>query len=209
MNCKIGLKFSAAAIALLFATAVGLPTAKAQVIDLGSFGGHEYFYDTGSYVSFDAASLAAQTLVGGQLVSITSAAENNFLISAITPFASSQLAFAWTGLTRPTSNDPFGWVSGEPFTYSNWRPAGVGETFAEPTNGSGETNGGFYVNSNNEPQGPVPVGYWFDTFSVNSDVPFNAIYEVVPEPSTWVCVTLGGVLVLVVEARFGKSKRQS
>ena len=67
--------------------------ANGTIVDLGAFGGHEYLYDTGSYLSFDTASLAAQAL-GAQLVSITSAAENNFLISKITPIASTQLRVA-------------------------------------------------------------------------------------------------------------------
>ena len=126
MNCKTRLNFFIA-IVLFFVAAIGLPPAKAQVIDLGTFGGHEYFYDTGSYFSFAGANLAAQTLVDGQLVSITSTAEENFLVSTIAPFAQTELYAAWIGLTRPTSADPYMWVSGESLVYSNWRPAGVGQ----------------------------------------------------------------------------------
>ena len=168
------------AAALLIAIIAGILPARAQsaqsqVIVLGTFHGHQYLYDTRPYVSFDAANQAAQAL-GAQLVSITSAAENNFLISTITPFATTQLRTAWIGLTRPTSADPFTWVSGQPFAYSNWRPAGVGLAFAEPTNTEGETAGVFYVNDPNEPLGSIPVGYWADTFPAGSEA-FNAIYE--------------------------------
>jgi hypothetical protein len=171
-SCRI---FFTLLFGALLAAGILPARAQSQVIVLGTFHGHQYLYDTRPYVSFDGANQAAQAL-GAQLVSITSAAEGNFLISKITPFAGTQLRTAWIGLTRPTSADPFTWVSGQPFVYSNWRPAGVGVAFAEPTNNEGETAGVFYVNDPNEPLGPIPVGYWADTFPLGSEA-FNAIYE--------------------------------
>lgn len=148
-------------------------SAPAAILDLGSFAGHRYFYDTGAFTSLDSARLGAQA-EGGQLASITSAAENDFLISQISPLATGNLRTAWIGLSRPTPADPFVWDSGETFAYDNWRPAGGVLPYPEPT---GETATVFYVN---DPA--VAIGYWADTYNSSAES-FNAIYEVVPEPT--------------------------
>jgi len=163
-------------IQIISATTLAMLTAhssaEAAIINLGTFDGHEYFYDTGSFLSLSDARQAAQA-GGVQLTSITSAVENDFLITAINPIAGTSLRTAWIGLSRPTVADQFGWDSGEAFIYSNWRPAGVGPSFPEPT---GETAGVFYVNNQNL---NIPIGFWADTFSGGTE-PFNAIYESVP-----------------------------
>ena len=166
---------AAATVLLVAISCLAAGRAEAQVINLGTFGGHDYLYDTGSILSFNDAQQAAQAL-GGQLVSITSEAENNFLISMIGPIAEAISARRGIGLSRPSPAQEFVWVSGEAFVYSNWRPEGVGLPYSEPT---GETAGVFYVNDFNAPLGPIPVGYWADTFSEGAE-PFNAIYEVYP-----------------------------
>jgi len=145
---------------------------EAAVINLGIFEGNSYFYDTGSFLSLSDARQAAQ-LNGLQLASITSANENDFLISSINPLSTTLLRTAWIGLSRPTVNVEFGWDSGESFVYSNWRPTGVGFNFPEPT---GELAGVFYVNN---PNPIIPLGFWADTFPAGSEA-FNAIYESVP-----------------------------
>ena len=176
--------------------------ARAAIIDLGTFGGHQYLYDTGSFLTVSAADLAGQ-VQGGQLVAINSVAESNFLISAITPIASSQLRTAWIGLTRPTSSDAFSWTNGEPLTFTNWRAAGQGLPFGEPTNNSGETAGVFYVNDPAVNVSSIPVGVWADTFPTGGE-PFNAIYEVTtsaPEPTSLLFLALGSSLTLVKRRR--------
>jgi hypothetical protein len=52
----------------------------------------------------------------------------------------------------------------------NWRPAGVGFPWAEPT---GDTAGTMYINA---PGDTIPLGLWGDTYYSGSE-PFNAIYE--------------------------------
>ena len=165
------MKTTISIVTLAFGFAASVPAA---VFDLGSFAGHQYFYDTGSFTSLDGARLGAQAH-GAELVSITSAAENNFLVSTISPLAASNLRAVWIGLSRPTPADSFTWESGETFAYDNWRPAGGVLPYPEPT---GETATVFYVN---DPA--VAIGYWGDTFNSSAES-FSAIYEVVPEPTT-------------------------
>jgi len=150
--------------------------AEASVVYLGTFGGHQYYYDTGSFTSFDDARQAAQAVPNRDLVSITSEAENNFLATAIAamPNAGSNLRAAWIGLFRTTTSDPWVWVSGAAASYLNWRPAGVGHSWAEPT---GETAGTMYINGENS----IPLGLWGDTYRSGGES-FNAIYEVAPVP---------------------------
>ena len=148
--------------------------AEADVVDLGIFNEHQYFYDTGSFYSFDEARQAARAVQGRDLVSITSAAENDFLATAIAsmPNAANNLRAAWIGLFRVATTDPWVWVSSEPVSYSNWRPAGVGYYFAEPT---GETAGVMYINGENN----IPLGLWGDSYYAGYEA-FNAIYETIP-----------------------------
>lgn len=177
---------SIVALALGFAA-----SAHAAVVDLGSFAGHKYFYDTGAFTSLEGARLGAQA-AGGQLACITSAAENNFLISQISPLTAGNLRTAWIGLSRPTPADPFVWDSGETFAYDNWRPAGGILPYPEPT---GETATVFYVN---DPA--VAIGYWADTFSAGAES-FNAIYEVVPEPTAMSFFGLAAIGWLTINRR--------
>jgi hypothetical protein len=153
--------------------------AEAAVVDLGTFDGHQYFFDTGSYYSFYEARLAAQTVQNRDLVSIMSEAENNFLASVIAsmPNAGSNLRAAWIGLSHTTTSDPWMWVNGESASYLNWRPAGVKYSWSEPT---GETVGVMYVNESG-----IPIGLWADTDNPGSE-PFNAIYKVAHDlAGTW------------------------
>lgn len=166
-------------------------SAPAAILDLGSFAGHRYFYDPGSFTSLDGARLGAQAQ-GAELVSITSAAENDFLISTINSLAASNLRAAWIGLSRPTPADPFAWDSGETFAYDNWRPAGGILPYPEPT---GETATVFYVN---DPA--VAIGYWADTYNSSAES-FNAIYEVVPEPTTTSFLGLAAIGWLTMNRR--------
>jgi len=141
--------------------------AEASIVDLGTFGGHQYFYDNGSYGSFLGARQAAQASPGFDLVSITSAEENQFLVTAIgsMPGGEGNLRCAWIGLFSTAGT--WQWASDEPVSYTNWRPAGVGAPFSEPT---GEDAGVMYINDVG-----IPLGLWADTWS--SGEPFNAIRE--------------------------------
>jgi hypothetical protein len=81
---------------------------------LGKYNGHTYFISNtqGQWASFKT---AAESL-GGHLATVTSAGENTFLVGKTT-------TRAWIGLTDQAMEGTWAWVTGEPYTYTNWCPA--------------------------------------------------------------------------------------
>lgn len=88
---------------------------------LGDFGGHRYYLSTNS-VSWQQAKTAAAA-INGNLVSVTSQGEMNFLAAFNKRF--------WIGLTDEATEGTYVWVSGEAYSYTNWNPG-------EPNNSGNE-----------------------------------------------------------------------
>jgi hypothetical protein len=86
------------------------PTSLPNYTYLGTMNGHTYFRSNFSRTWPQAKAMA--TAIGGHLVTIGSAAENSLL--AGTP--------AWIGLTDEAVEGNFVWVTGEPYSYTNWWP---------------------------------------------------------------------------------------
>lgn len=76
---------------------------------LGVFGGHTYFRSTTS--SSWAAANTSATNSGGHLLTISSAAENNFFLG---------LGQHWMGFTDQLVEGVWVWVNNEPVVYTNW-----------------------------------------------------------------------------------------
>lgn len=147
--------------------------------------GHYYDVINGSY-TWAQANAAAQAM-GGHLVTITSAQENQFLT---TTFGSAGLHFRWTGgFQPPGSPEPAGgwsWVTGETFAFNNWASPG------EPNNLGNEDRIIFDhgVSANGK--------QWND---LNGSVlAAGFVVEFVPEPTTW-AVLAGLVVVTWVRTR--------
>ncbi|MEL6428670.1 MAG: lectin-like protein [Planctomycetota bacterium] len=137
--------------------------------------GHLYDYVPGSR-SFADARAAAEALVQdgapGNLVTITSAAENEFVVGVLESVGAA--GTVWLGALQdpgaPGFSEPAGgwtWLTGEPFTYSNWgaiepNDDNVGEDFIEMlTNGVwNDANDLFTINQGFvvEFVPPVPFG---------------------------------------------------
>jgi len=110
----------------------------------GIYEGHAYFYSTASLSWEDARDSAA--LIGGHLVSISSAGENNFVAANV---AGGELA--WIGLNDASNEGSFVWQNNESMGYSNW---GGGE----PNNAGNEN----WVEINRDAPGKwndMPAGY--------------------------------------------------
>jgi len=155
-----------------------------------AFGVHSYdlvaFSGTWDQASADA---AVQTFLGeaGYLVTITSAAENDFLLST---FDGSLDSFAWIGASDTTVEGEWRWVVGPeagtqfssgatptlPFDYANWGPV-------EPNNDGNEDVAGFNLGPTSA-AGTGP-GEWGDTKVTTALNAYLVEFNVVPEPSSW------------------------
>jgi hypothetical protein len=94
-----------------------------------TYNGHSYYRSTGS-MTWTAARQAC-TNMGGYLVTINSAAENNFIFNL--------WPSGWIGLTDEVVEGQWRWVTGEPVTYTNWNSG-------EPNNAGNEDYAQFVSN---------------------------------------------------------------
>ncbi len=78
----------------------------------GEFNGSNYYYSNGSSNLSNARNNCSN--IGGYLVSISSAAENNFVRNFLGG------ASAYIGFTDEVIEGSFGWMNGDPVTYTNW-----------------------------------------------------------------------------------------
>jgi hypothetical protein len=86
-----------------------------------NYNGHSYYRSTGNAFWTDARQACAN--MGGYLVTVTSAAENNFLFGL--------WPSGWIGLTDEVVEGQWRWVTGEAYSYTSWNPG-------EPNNAGNE-----------------------------------------------------------------------
>lgn len=123
-----------------------------------NYNGHSYYRSTGSMTWTDARQACLN--MGGHLVTSTSLAENNFLFNL--------WPNGWIGLTDEVIEGQWRWVTGEPFSWSNW-------------------NGGEPNNSNNEDYIQfVGGGKWNDLPNVS--LPYVLEFEYIVTYTDWVYV---------------------
>jgi hypothetical protein len=132
--------------------------------------------------------------LGGHLVTINDAAENQWVYDSFIPIArlhnspgANGNVVLWIGLSDAETEGVFTWASGEPVSYLHW-------DVTQPNNNSNQD----YVHM----YGPIPVfpatqhpGFWNDyADEAYSGDPFRGhfgVVEVVPEPSSLALVALG------------------
>ena len=120
-----------------------------------NYNGHSYYRSTGSMTWTDARQACLN--MGGHLVTSTSLAENNFLFNL--------WPNGWIGLTDEVVEGQWRWVTGEPFSWSNW-------------------NGGEPNNSNNEDYIQfVGGGKWNDL--PNISLPYVLEFEYIVTFTNW------------------------
>jgi hypothetical protein len=82
----------------------------------GIYNGHAYYIsDNGSYLWTESRDISGA--LGGHLVTITDSAENSFIYNNL---RQPEDWGAWIGLYNTGTQGSFAWVTGEPFSYSNW-----------------------------------------------------------------------------------------
>ena len=86
-----------------------------------NYNGHSYYRSTGNAFWLNAKSNCEA--MGGHLVTVTTAAENNFIFN-IWPSG-------WIGLTDEVNEGTWKWVTGETYSYTSWNPG-------EPNNAGNE-----------------------------------------------------------------------
>lgn len=139
---------------------------------------------------------AAAIRLGGQLVTISDAAENNWVFDTFNGFGGGNLSL-WIGFTDRAQEGVFVWSSGEPVTFTGW---GAGE----PNNGAGGPVEHYaYIQGFNSGQPTLPPRSWNDIPNVSGP---NGVVEVttprltitIPEPGkvtiSWVPLLPGFVL---------------
>lgn len=104
------------------------------------YNGHYYYvYDVGTITDWNMAQEYCEAQ-GGYLATITSAEEDAFLYSYITGAGYSSVVF---GLTDQEQADDWHWVTGEKFSYQNWRSG-------EPNHQGGYEHYGMYYERNTD-----------------------------------------------------------
>jgi len=133
--------------------------------------GHSYYLLSGATWT---ASEGAAAALGGHLVTINDAAEEDFVYSTFASYGGVNRVL-WIGLTDVDSPGHFHWVSGERFTYTHW-------SFGEP-NSPSEHYGQIFP-----PDDSSRHGLWNNAFdnAANPLDPTNGVVEILSVPTATV-----------------------
>jgi hypothetical protein len=116
--CKNRFKRNALTVATMLA-ALGAGGAAAAPVQWGG-NGHWYEFIAAPSITWGDADSAATGLgAGWNLASITSAAEETFIISLITGTIAER-THVWIGGTDAATEGTWTWTNGDPFSYTNW-----------------------------------------------------------------------------------------
>ncbi len=123
-NAKRMLSLIMTMVMLLTSVGVFTPTASAE--EKHEFNGHTYQIIKSLEIDWNSAKLQCEQM-GGHLATITSAAENQFLLNLL---KKEGVELVWLGASDSSQEHNWQWVTGEPFNYADWAPN-------EPNNGLG------------------------------------------------------------------------
>ena len=149
-----------ALVVLSLATVAGVRAAVLAGPITNAANGHLYYLLSSNTWT---ASEAEAVGLGGQLVTINDAAENQWVLNTFFPLTGVPYASLWIGLNDAANEGQFVWASGEPVTFTYWYPG-------EPNNLGGED----YATIRHPSESP-PTGSWNDL----TDTPNPPTYGVV------------------------------
>ena len=154
--------------------ACGSDTREADVSSWTQWSGNGHYYAIArDRTDWESANAAAQA-AGAHLVTITSAPEEDWLVSTFLTGAD-RLAVFWIGLTDRAIEQTFVWVTNEPLVYTHWKSG-------EPNGWDGVTEDYGCINWNGV---RGPIGEWNDALNAGTkgydgganDGPYAAILE--------------------------------
>jgi Lectin C-type domain len=144
--------------------------------------------------------------LGGQLATVTSAADDTWILNTFSPYSGTTISL-WIGLYDPTgaaSNDSgsqhannFIWSSGQSSAYRNWASG-------EPNDDS-VWGGEYYTALFLQTYRSVLPGQWNDQNNTSSGLSDFGLVEVVPEPDSLMFVAVVP-LILIRRHRFSFRK---
>ena len=144
-------------------------------------GGNDHYYGITSIKGTWDITQAEAVVAGGNLASISSAAENEFIRLLIPVNSSAPGNAAWIGLSRPNGGQ-WEWADGTEFAYSNW---GAGE----PNNARGNEYWSWMYGPHTNNAG----GLWND--HPQWDYQMFGVIEVTPAPGAAALIGLSGLLI--------------
>ena len=164
-------------------------------------GGNGHYYEAFNPgpITWDESRTAATNVHdgSGDLASITSAAENAFVFALVNDSAYFNVGRGpWLGgFQDPTGAEPSGgwmWVSGEPFSYTNWTPGEPNELHGGASDNLHLQNGSGPADSWNDEEGSSngPIAYVAE---------FNA--NPVPEPSGLLLFTMANLFIVLFRSQ--------
>ena len=181
-----------AVLTLLMLSAVVRAHGDVWVLDtqISPLNGHTYHLLSPSPWT-DAEMLAIS--LGGHLATINDHEEELWVWNTFAePSGTHYARNLWIGLSDAGHQGVFTWANGEPFNYSNWapnQPSGLAN-ISDPTSIEDYVQMGYYGHT-------VPYS-WNDLRGDISEwlVPLQGVAEVIPEPSTFVLLSLGALAVV-------------
>lgn len=180
--CERARTLAGAALLVVAASAARATPISGPVVNPSN--GHSYYLLSAG--SWTASRAEAVNSLGGDLVTIDDAAENEFVRATFLAGADASRPL-WIGLTSPTGDwvDPstWEWVDGSPSAYRNWRAF-------QPDVGSADGQDDRYAAMN---ESGAASGLW-DNYPDSAYRLAYGVVEVVPEPSSLELLALALVL---------------